>query len=451
MKVLRGGRIVTCDPARPPADAVAIEDGRIVAIGEDVRAAGAEVVDLEGATVLPGLVDTHPHVMHFGVLAEPLVDLSDAVDHADIVARIAAKARRHAGGRVDHDDAGRRGRTTSSGARGAISPRASSRTARCSTGATGVHPVIIQAWAPTTPNVLVFNSAGLARLGVSRATRRTGSSTSGSRRTRRASRPARLRGLGQQLLHRRALHRESCCGSCRCSSPTAIGPGTERAMRRYNAMGVTDRVRGPRRWTPADRRLPVAARRANRLTMRVLCCPRGASPTACRGTRRSTRRRVRRSGSRRPRRSSTRDDDLCASTGVTISRGGPCWPGFLLMREPYRGPDGEPTTGDSFVPRERARPAIAFAHERGLRLNVVTAGTAEHDEYLDRARSGVDRRPASRGRARVDLAAPLLRRAGPGTALRGARASTSTTSMSFSWGKGEHVRRADRRARAGAT
>ena len=32
--------------------------------------------------------------------------------------------------------------------------------------ATGEHPVMIQAWAPTTPNVLALNSAGLERLGI---------------------------------------------------------------------------------------------------------------------------------------------------------------------------------------------------------------------------------------------------------------------------------------------
>jgi predicted amidohydrolase YtcJ len=40
--------------------------------------------------VLPGLIDTHPHLMHLGVLAEPLVDLNDAVDDTDIVTRVAA-------------------------------------------------------------------------------------------------------------------------------------------------------------------------------------------------------------------------------------------------------------------------------------------------------------------------------------------------------------------------
>jgi hypothetical protein len=38
-----------------------------------------------------------------------------------------------------------------------------------------------------------------------------------------------------------------------------------------------------------------------------------------------------------------RSDDLFRVDGVTVSRYGPCGPGFTLMREPYQGPNGEPT------------------------------------------------------------------------------------------------------------
>lgn len=39
-----------------------IEDGRIAAVGEALEAEGAQVEDLEGAVVIPGLVDSHAHV-----------------------------------------------------------------------------------------------------------------------------------------------------------------------------------------------------------------------------------------------------------------------------------------------------------------------------------------------------------------------------------------------------
>jgi hypothetical protein len=63
---LLAGRIRTLDPTLPLAEAVAFEDGRIVAVGPRARveeaAAGAEVVELGDATVLPGFVDAHHHV-----------------------------------------------------------------------------------------------------------------------------------------------------------------------------------------------------------------------------------------------------------------------------------------------------------------------------------------------------------------------------------------------------
>jgi imidazolonepropionase-like amidohydrolase len=46
---------------------ILVRDGRIAAIGPDLTAAGAVVYDLRNATVMPGLIDVHEHlVAHFG-------------------------------------------------------------------------------------------------------------------------------------------------------------------------------------------------------------------------------------------------------------------------------------------------------------------------------------------------------------------------------------------------
>jgi predicted amidohydrolase YtcJ len=65
--LLVNGRIYTLDPARPWAEAIAVSGSRIAAVGAnaDVRraaAAGARVVDLEGAFALPGFNDAHVHI-----------------------------------------------------------------------------------------------------------------------------------------------------------------------------------------------------------------------------------------------------------------------------------------------------------------------------------------------------------------------------------------------------
>ena len=66
--------VVTMGPGRGTAAAMLVRDGRIAAVGDpaEVRAAaapGAQVVRLDGATVIPGLIDAHCHVADVGYLA----------------------------------------------------------------------------------------------------------------------------------------------------------------------------------------------------------------------------------------------------------------------------------------------------------------------------------------------------------------------------------------------
>ena len=72
--LLHGGTILTQDPAKPTTPALLAEDGRVTATGTDdeVRAMarpGAEWLDLEGRTVVPGFIDAHNHFV-FSLLAE---------------------------------------------------------------------------------------------------------------------------------------------------------------------------------------------------------------------------------------------------------------------------------------------------------------------------------------------------------------------------------------------
>ncbi|WP_029040551.1 amidohydrolase [Cucumibacter marinus] len=75
--VLRNGRIYTVNGNGDWAEAMAVKDGKIVAIGSESVISGytegAEVIDLDGKMVMPGIVDVHNH--HFIAGASDLFEL----------------------------------------------------------------------------------------------------------------------------------------------------------------------------------------------------------------------------------------------------------------------------------------------------------------------------------------------------------------------------------------
>src|SRR5271155_2547772 len=68
--VLHSGRITTLAPKCPEAASIAIKDGQIVGLNEtaaDQRGPGTKVIDLKGLRVVPGLNDSHLHVIRGGL------------------------------------------------------------------------------------------------------------------------------------------------------------------------------------------------------------------------------------------------------------------------------------------------------------------------------------------------------------------------------------------------
>jgi len=70
--IFRNGEITTLDRANPVASAVAIKDGKFLAVGSDqeimlLAGPATKVVDLKRRSVLPGLVDNHTHVIRGGL------------------------------------------------------------------------------------------------------------------------------------------------------------------------------------------------------------------------------------------------------------------------------------------------------------------------------------------------------------------------------------------------
>jgi predicted amidohydrolase YtcJ len=70
--ILVNGKFATLDRERPQAGAVAIRDGRFLAVGDvehvmRYREAGSQVIDLNGRTAIPGLNDSHIHLIRGGL------------------------------------------------------------------------------------------------------------------------------------------------------------------------------------------------------------------------------------------------------------------------------------------------------------------------------------------------------------------------------------------------
>jgi predicted amidohydrolase YtcJ len=98
--LLKNGRIYTVDQANPVTEAMAVWEGRVVAAGSDEALAhlagqGTVSVDLGGRAVIPGLIDSHLHLLGFGQSLRS-VDLRgiESVDRAlEAVAAAAERAR----------------------------------------------------------------------------------------------------------------------------------------------------------------------------------------------------------------------------------------------------------------------------------------------------------------------------------------------------------------------
>ncbi|MBR7147808.1 MAG: amidohydrolase family protein, partial [Firmicutes bacterium] len=94
-RIFINGNIYTVNNEKPYAEAMAVSGQDLIYVGDTAGAMalvgpGTEVVDLEGKTVLPGLIENHIHPIQVGVLMEE-VD-ADKKSKEDILAFVKAKA-----------------------------------------------------------------------------------------------------------------------------------------------------------------------------------------------------------------------------------------------------------------------------------------------------------------------------------------------------------------------
>jgi predicted amidohydrolase YtcJ len=95
-RIIRGGSIVTVNPAQPAAEAVAIRGGRIVAVGTEAdvmqhKGPNTQVTELAGRTLVPGFVDGHSHFFTCGEVQVQALCASPPAGTCRTVADVIAK------------------------------------------------------------------------------------------------------------------------------------------------------------------------------------------------------------------------------------------------------------------------------------------------------------------------------------------------------------------------
>ena len=101
--LFRNGTVITMDPSRPRAQALAVSGGKIMAVGsednlEGLRSLKTRIIDLSGGTLLPGLIDPHMHSVF--VLFESWIDAGPFANATmeEVLARLKAAVAKAAPG-----------------------------------------------------------------------------------------------------------------------------------------------------------------------------------------------------------------------------------------------------------------------------------------------------------------------------------------------------------------
>jgi predicted amidohydrolase YtcJ len=97
--ILHNARITTLDPAKPQANALAIRDGRVLAVGTDSEVmqhatAATRCIDARGRRVIPGLNDSHTHLIRGGLNYNMELRWEGVASVSDALALLRAQAAR---------------------------------------------------------------------------------------------------------------------------------------------------------------------------------------------------------------------------------------------------------------------------------------------------------------------------------------------------------------------
>lgn len=427
---------VLVDSHSEPAEAILIRGGRVAAVGSNadvLSAAGPGIrhQSLNGATVIPGLIDTHPHLMHFSAMRAPLVDISEARDHVDIVAAIRKKAEEVPTGEwivttpVGEPHYFHR-RSWRDLAEGALPDR------HVLDRAVPNHPVHIQAVAPVQPNVCAMNSAALAELGISASTPDRVNNVWVDK-DREGEPTGILRGSVTSYYNQDPFFISLQERMPPIIQVDLVVPALLKAIAGYNAMGITTVYEGHAIDIPQIELFRHLGTQGL-LNLRIQAAPE-LQGTALPGDRPKTveeaRELLETALAMR-----TLDDDWVRIDGVTACPWGTCYSGNVLSHAGYLDPYGNVTRGNRAISEENMRLAFDFCAEHGLRLNLVSITPDEHDENIALAEEAMRKHGLDRMNAVIQHA-EMTR---PGQSKRLAELGFDlTVSSSFTFGKGDMI------------
>ena len=85
--LFKGGTVITMDPAVPnlALGDVLVHGDKIAAVGANLQAGDAEIIDAKGTIVMPGFIDAHHHAW-LGVMRRLMPDVDDLFAYIDVVA-----------------------------------------------------------------------------------------------------------------------------------------------------------------------------------------------------------------------------------------------------------------------------------------------------------------------------------------------------------------------------
>jgi predicted amidohydrolase YtcJ len=379
--VYTDGEIII-DANGPPAQAVFIRAGRIAVVGsnEDVLAAagpGVSCSSLNGATVIPGLIDTHPHLLHFAAFKGSLLDISDAKNHGEIVEAIRRKAEQTPHGSwIMTSPVGEshwfHRRSYRDLEEGNLPDR------RILDLASVDHPIMIHALAPKDPNVCAFNTAALKILGIGRSTPDRVNDV-WIEKDDEGHPTGILRGSVTNYYNNDPFFVSLLNKMPPLIQPDVVPAALAQAMKDYNALGITTIYEGHAMEFPHIGAYQ-AFRAQNLLSVRVQTCPElqpGAFPADPKKT-------IAEINSTLEKALSLREvqDDWLRIEGITACTYGPCYTGCSLVKDGYLSPSGEVTTGKRSISEDNLRAAFEFCAKRGLRLNLCSVSPDEHDDHF---------------------------------------------------------------------